>query len=100
MRTWGGLVGIGGYPSLMDGGYVTAPRIALWTPESDYAVENHGVAPDVEVEVDPAAWRAGKDSQLEKGVEILMQQLGAVVTKSPKRPAFPTWAKEAAPQAP
>ena len=99
-RTWGGLVGIGGYPPLMDGGAVTAPRIALWTPESEYAVENHGVAPDVEVEVDPAAWRAGKDNQLEKAVSILMQQLGTMTTRQPKRPVYPTWAKEAAQPAP
>ena len=95
-RTWGGLVGIGGYPALMDGGSVTAPRIALWTPESEYAVENRGVAPDVEIEVDPAAWRAGKDNQLEKAVEILMRQVGTATPKVVKRPAFPTWAKDAA----
>jgi tricorn protease len=99
-RTWGGLVGIGGYPPLMDGGTVTAPRIALWTPESEYAVENHGVAPDVEVEVSPAAWRAGHDNQLERAVEILMQQLGTAPPKAAKRPAFPTWAKETAAPAP
>lgn len=94
-RTWGGLVGIGGYPALMDGSGVTAPRIALWSPESDYPVENKGVAPDVEVEVDPAAWRAGHDSQLERAVALLMQtgvvQAGAPAP--PKRPPFPTWAK-------
>jgi hypothetical protein len=69
-RTWGGLVGIGGYPSLMDGGYVTAPREALWAVEGDYAVENKGVAPDVAVDEDPAAWRAGHDSQLERAVAV------------------------------
>lgn len=92
-RTWGGLVGIGGYPTLMDGGSVTAPRIALWTPEREYAVENRGVAPDVEVDLDPAAWRAGHDTQLEKGVAILMDQLGKATPTTPKRPAYPTWAK-------
>ncbi len=92
-RTWGGLVGIGGYPALMDGGGVTAPRIALWTPESEYAIENHGVAPDVDVDLDPAAWRAGHDTQLEKGVAILMEQLGKSTPVAPKRPAYPTWAR-------
>lgn len=94
-RTWGGLVGIGGYPQLMDGGSVTAPRIALWTPESEYAVENHGVAPDIEVDLDPAAWRAGHDTQLERGVAILMEQLGKARPAAPKRPSYPTWAKPA-----
>src|SRR5262249_35011569 len=47
-RTWGGLVGIGGYPSLIDGGMVTAPHLAIWFPSGDWEVENRGVAPDVE----------------------------------------------------
>ena len=42
-RTWGGLVGIGGYPALMDGGFVTAPRFAFFTTEGTWEVENHGV---------------------------------------------------------
>ena len=58
-RTWGGLVGIGGYPPLIDGGTVTAPRVALYGLEGEWEVENDGIAPDVEVELDPAGWRAG-----------------------------------------
>ena len=49
-RTWGGLVGILGFPVLMDGGSVTAPNLAFWTPEEGFGVENEGVPPDVEVE--------------------------------------------------
>ena len=93
-RTWGGLVGIGGYPTLMDGGSVTAPRGAIWTPERDYAVENHGVAPDVDVDLDPAAWRAGHDTQLEKAVSILMGELATKKYAQPARPVFPVWAKD------
>jgi len=92
-RTWGGLVGIGGYPTLMDGGAVTAPRVALWSYEGKYEVENQGVAPDVEVEMDPAAWRAGHDPQLERAVQILMKQLADSPTLAGKRPPFPTWAR-------
>ena len=91
-RTWGGLVGIGGYPSLMDGGGVTAPRIALWSEEGEYAVENRGVAPDVEVDLSPSAWRAGHDTQLEAAVSLVMQALAKNPTVTAKRPAFPTWA--------
>jgi tricorn protease len=93
-RTWGGLVGVGGYPALMDGGTITAPHIALWSLEGEYEVENQGVAPDIEVDVDPAAWRQGRDVQLERAVAILMAQLaeeGEFTT--PARPAYPTWAK-------
>ena len=92
-RTWGGLVGIGGYPTLMDGGFVTAPRIALWSAEGKYEVENVGVAPDVEVEFDPAAWRAGHDPQLERAVAILMEELAKNPPRTYTRPAFPDWAK-------
>src|SRR5512141_1936319 len=95
-RTWGGLVGIGGYPQLMDGGSVTAPRVALWAPEGDYAVENRGVPPDIEVEMDPAAWRAGHDTQLERAVALLMQS--SLIQASARRPAFPTWAKGKTPK--
>jgi tricorn protease len=92
-RTWGGLVGIGGYPALMDGGMVTAPRVALWSAEGEYAVENKGVAPDVEIDLEPAAWRVGRDSQLERAVAVLMADLAKRPPVAAKRPAFPTWAK-------
>jgi len=94
-RTWGGLVGIGGYPPFMDGGFVTAPRGALWTPEGEYAVENKGVAPDVEIELDPAAWRAGHDTQLEKAVALAMDEMAKMPAVAAKRPPFPTPAKKA-----
>jgi tricorn protease len=77
----------------MDGGYVTAPRIGVWTAEGDYAIENRGVAPDIEVELEPAGWRAGRDAQLERAVKEVMAELGRRPPARPKRPAFPTWAK-------
>ena len=52
-RTWGGLVGILGFPVLMDGGSVTAPNLAFWTDEDGCVVENEGVPPDIEVEHEP-----------------------------------------------
>ena len=52
-RTWGGLVGISQYPTLMDGGNVTAPNFGFFNPEGQWDVENKGVKPDVEVEMDP-----------------------------------------------
>ena len=53
-RTWGGLVGILGFPVLMDGGSVTAPNLAFWTAKDGFGVENVGVPPDIEVEQWPA----------------------------------------------
>jgi tricorn protease len=91
-RTWGGLVGIGGYPALMDGGGITAPRVALWSFEGEYEVENQGVTPDIEVEVDPALWRQGRDAQLERAVQVLLEELQRNPYVAPQRPAFPRWA--------
>jgi tricorn protease len=87
-RTWGGLVGILGFPVLMDGGRVTAPNLAIWT-EDGFVVENEGVPPDVEVEQEPAKVIAGKDPQLEKAIEIALQELDKNPPKAAKRPPFP-----------
>jgi len=72
-RTWGGLVGILGFPVLMDGGSITAPNLATWTPDGGWVVENEGVAPDIEVEQTPADVIAGRDPQLEKAIEVVMR---------------------------
>lgn len=90
-RTWGGLIGIGGYPQLIDGGSVTAPHFAFYSPEGEWEVENRGVAPDVEVEFDPKAWREGRDVQLERAVEWLMQELKKNPPKQPRRPPYPNY---------
>jgi tricorn protease len=90
-RTWGGLVGIGGYPPLLDGGVVTAPHMALWFPSGQWEVENHGVAPDMDVEMDPQAWRAGHDPQLEKAVAVVLEELKKPQAARPKRPAYPNY---------
>jgi tricorn protease len=76
-RTWGGLVGIYGYPPLMDGGSITSPRIAVEGLDDTFPVENHGVSPDVTVWQDPKLMRAGHDPQLERAVQIALQQLAA-----------------------
>jgi len=91
-RTWGGLIGIGGYPSLMDGGGVTAPRWGLFNPDTgEFDVENKGVSPDIEVEFDPAQWRKGRDPQLEKGVEVALQELKEHPVPPIKRPKYPVY---------
>ena len=77
-RTWGGLVGISGYPALMDGGRVTAASFGVMDVEGNWAVENVGVAPDHEVIEWPAEILAGRDPQLEKAVALALEQLDAV----------------------
>jgi tricorn protease len=91
MRTWGGLVGIGNYPVLMDGGFVTAPRWAIFGTEGEWEVENHGIAPDVEVELDPKLVRQGKDPQLEKAVEVTLQSLKEHPLPTYKQPEYPNY---------
>jgi tricorn protease len=95
-RTWGGLVGIGGYPQLVDGGAVTAPRWGIWFPNGKWDVENRGVAPDMEVEFDPKAVRAGKDPQLQAAIDYVMDELKKHPVVHPARPAFPNYFKPGA----
>jgi tricorn protease len=93
-RTWGGLVGRAGAPQLMDGGIVTAPSSGVWSPDGHWIAENVGVSPDVEVELDPALVRQGKDPQLDKAVEIVMDGLAKNPPQKPKRPAYPNYHKK------
>jgi tricorn protease len=88
-RTWGGLVGVLGFPILMDGGSITAPNLAIWTPEGGWVVENEGVPPDVDVEQTPAEVIAGRDPQLERAIAIVMAELKKNPPATPKRPPFP-----------
>jgi tricorn protease len=95
-RTWGGLIGIGGYPPLMDGGEVTAPRWGLFNPVTgEFDVENKGVKPDIEVDLDPALWRQGHDPQLERGVSEALAELKKNPPAPVKRPKYPVynWSK-------
>jgi tricorn protease len=88
-RTWGGLVGILGTPVLIDGGGVTAPNLAIWTPEGGYIVENVGVPPDIAVEQTPKDVIAGHDPQLERAIEWVKEELRKNPPKSLKRPPYP-----------
>jgi tricorn protease len=90
-RTWGGLVGISEIPVLMDGGRVTSPSVAFFSPKGEWDVENHGVDPDVEVLQDPKAVSEGHDPQLEAAVAIALRELAAHPPAHPARPAYPDY---------
>jgi tricorn protease len=97
MRTWGGLVGMAGGPGLMDGGFVGAPSSGIYNPlTGEWEVENIGVPPDIEVEQDPAMVRKGRDPQLEKAVEVIMEELKKNPAPKLRRPAFPNYSHTAA----
>jgi tricorn protease len=92
-RSWGGVRGIRGNWNLMDGGYITIPESAEFTPQSEWSVENHGVDPDVEVEDMPAELMAGHDAQIETAVSILMKKIAGqpagLPAEPPLLPAYP-----------
>jgi tricorn protease len=90
-RTWGGLVGIGDIPVLMDGGHVTSPSVAFFSPKGEWDVENHGVDPDVLVEQDPKAVSEGHDPQLEAAVAVALRELTAHPVAQPARPPYPDY---------
>jgi tricorn protease len=92
-RTWGGLVGIGGYPTLIDGGSVTAPRYAIYGLNGEWEVEGHGIPPDVMVEELPKDVAAGHDAQLERAVAVVMQQLKEHPVPVSAIPAYPDFHK-------
>lgn len=93
-RTWGGLVGIGGYPTLMDGGTVTAPRYGIFGLHDHWVVEGHGIAPDVEVQDYPKAVAEGHDAQLERALAVVMQQLKEHPMVYPPVPPYPNYHKD------
>ena len=91
-RTWGGLVHTADTPPFIDGGTMIAPRGGFFTREGKWAVENEGVAPDVDVENWPKDVIAGHDPQLERGVEEALRMLKEKpVTRLSTEPAPPTW---------
>ncbi len=90
-RTWGGLVGVYDYPPLLDGGQISAPRVAFYNLKGEWDVENYGTAADIEVDFDPALWRQGRDPQLEKAVQVAMEELKRKPLPVYKRPAYPNY---------
>ncbi len=88
-RTWGGLVGISGNPSLIDGGQTWAPTFAFYETDGTWGVEGHGVDPDIEVVDDPALMIDGGDPQLDKAIEQMLAELERTPYKPPTRPAYP-----------
>jgi tricorn protease len=81
-RTWGGLIGISANPGLIDGGSLVVPFFRFYTPDGEWRVENEGVAPDIEVHLDPVATNAGRDNQLERAIAELEQMMATQTTPS------------------
>jgi tricorn protease len=88
-RTWGGLVGVSMFIRLMNGASVTVPDYRIYTPDGQWTVENEGVTPDIEVELDPAEMADGHDAQLQKGIEVLLKAIENDPRQRPEHPPFP-----------
>jgi tricorn protease len=89
-RTWGGVVGIRGTLPLLDGGYLRKPEFAPYDPETQkWIIEGHGVEPDIYVDNDPAKEYAGVDQQLNKAIEVILDELKTNEFDIPAIPPFP-----------
>lgn len=89
-RTWGGLIGISGSPRLADNGALLAAAFRFMDTDGKWAVENEGVAPDIEVIDRPELVAAGRDPSVEKAVELLLEALERTPRTLPSAPPAPT----------
>ena len=87
-RTWGGLIGISGSPSLVDGGAVTVPTFRMYDVRGQWFAEGHGVEPDIKVEEDPSQLAKGIDPQLERAIAEVQRLVREKPPAPPARPAY------------
>ena len=87
--TWGGLVGYGDSPDLMDGGIMTIASFGIFSTDGKWIIENEGVSPDIEVKQIPKDVLAGHDPQLERGIQEILNELKDYDVPEPKIKPFP-----------
>jgi len=89
-RSWGGVVGIRGTLPLLDGGTLNRPEFSRYDTEGkQWIMEGHGVDPDIVVDNDPAEEYAGKDAQLDRAIEVMLEELKTKGKDLPKPPPYP-----------
>jgi tricorn protease len=88
-RTWGGVIGIRMDKRFVDGGVSSQPEFAWWEAKRGWGIENQGVAPDIEVDVRPEDYIAGRDPQMDRGIQELLKALEKNPVKKPEPPAWP-----------
>lgn len=96
-RTWGGVIGIWPRHGLVDGSVTTQPEYAFWFPDVEWAVENYGTDPDIDVDDRPEEYAQGVDAQLERAIAEALERLEA---QPPKWPAFDNRPSRALPKLP
>jgi tricorn protease len=87
-RTWGGLVGVSQFIPLIDGGVLTAPDYRIYDPEGNWIIENEGVTPNIRIELDSEKMSEGKDVQLRKAIEEVMDEIDKNPVKWPEHKPF------------
>jgi tricorn protease len=93
-RTWGGLIGISGAPSLVDGGAVTVPTFRMYDVRGNWFAEGHGVDPDIAVGEDPSQLAKGVDPQLERAISEVLRR----VKEQPPVPPRPAYERRTPPK--
>jgi tricorn protease len=89
-RSWGGVVGIRGSLPFVDGGTLTKPEFSHYDAEGKkWIIEGHGVDPDIDIDNDPAKEYAGEDQQLNKAIELILQEMKNYKQELPPIPPFP-----------
>jgi len=89
-RSWGGVVGIRGSLPFLDGGFLNKPEFSRYDIEGkSWIMEGHGVDPDIVVDNDPAKEFSGTDEQLNKAVEVILDQMKTHPAKLPPPPPYP-----------
>ncbi len=88
-RTWGGLVGVSMWLEMVDGGGLSAPDYRVYDREGEWIVENVGVKPDIEIDLDPVEMSNGYDAQLMKAIEVLSERIENEPRPWPKHGPYP-----------
>ena len=89
-RTWGGVTGIRGTLPLVDGGFISRPEFSIYDLEGKkWIIEGIGVEPDIMVDNDPYLEYTGTDQQLNKAIEVILDDLKTKAKKIPDHPPYP-----------
>jgi tricorn protease len=98
MRTWGGLVGLSGNPGLIDGGYLSVPAFGIYETDGTWAIEGHGVDPDIEVVDDPGLMAIGIDPQLDRAIDFMIEEVQKHPWHDTPKPHYPDRSGEGVPK--
>jgi tricorn protease len=89
-RSWGGVIGIRGSLPFVDGGQLFKPEFAGYSTDGQkWPIENHGVDPDIVVDNDPYLEFSGTDQQLQRAIEVILEEMRTHPADLPPPPPFP-----------